>query len=235
MRSLGLAGFMVMILSLLLCTAGVAKDDDEDQGILLEEYFEGQAGASWETLRADAGCGFLIDKNAFNVFDGGANWQFRIPFSNEPPTDMRIGGIICEFKYKVIRSKRDQGLIIGLGWEPHVAALSLNSTNLAYENAEGWDNEKRALPAAKSEWHSVRIMLGDNTYDVYLNGAPVGLNIPLLAKAQAVNYVAMWTNPDDQGNTGEWYIDDLIVSTVPFAVEPLERVATTWGNLKAIQ
>ena len=125
MRSFGLAGFMVMILSLLPYTAGVAEDD-ADQGILLEEHFEA-AGASWETLRADAGCGFLIDKDAFNVFDGGADWQFRIPFSNDPLPGIPISGISCEFKYKVIRSKRDQGLIIGLGWEPHVAAVGLSS------------------------------------------------------------------------------------------------------------
>ncbi|MFC1715932.1 hypothetical protein ACFL6S_19840 [Candidatus Poribacteria bacterium] len=234
MRGFALIGFVVISLSLLSYTIGVAKDDEEDQGVLLEERFE-QEGDSWEELVRDLGMDFIIDKETLNVF-GGLDWQLKIPFSKEPPPGEPTGGIVCEFRYKVAQSKEDQSFIVGLGLEPHVAAVALNADNLAYEDANGWgDGENRRFPAEKGQWHSVRIVLGNNTYDVYLNDSPVELGIPLLANAQTVNCVTMWTKPNDRGSSGDWYIDDLIVSVLPFAVEPLERLITTWGKIKAGQ
>jgi hypothetical protein len=232
-----LIGFVVISLCLLSYTIGVAQDGDE---ILLEERFEEGKKDAWKVLEKDLGNDFIITKGALNAF-GALNWQLKIPFSKEPPAGRQTGGILCEFRYRVAASKDDQSFVVGLGWEVEgenriepVAAVALNAANLAIEG----DNENRGLPAEKGKWHSVRIVLdriGDNTYDVYLNDSRVGLSIPILAKGETVNCVGMWTKPNKRGSLGDWFIDDLVVSVVPLAVEPFDRLATTWSKLKSGQ
>ena len=231
MRGFALISFVVINLCLMLHTIGVAQNDVE---VLLEEHFEKKKDA-WKVLQKDLGNDFIIAKETLNVF-GALNWQFKIPFTKEPPD---VGRIQCEFRYRVAASKDDQSFVVGLGWEADgenrvepVAAVSLNAANLAIEG----DDQKRALPAEKGKWHSARIVLnraGRNTYNVHLNDSPVGLKVPFLAKGQTINCVGMWTKPNARGSMGDWFIDDLIVAVLPLAVEPFEKISTTWGTLKA--
>ena len=242
MRNFALIGFVIISLSLLPYTIGVAQNGDE---ILLEERFEdGEKKEEWKVLKADIGSGWGVADRFLKAF-GTLTWQLKIPFSKERVGDELYGGIQFEFRYKVERSRDDQSFIVGVGFEvkaeeriEFAAAAALNASNLAYVGADGWNVENKGSPARTGQWHSARIVLDkpfDDTFDVYLNGNPVELRVPLLAKGQAVNCVLMSMQPNARGSKGEWHIDDLVVSVLPFAVEPLDRLITTWSKLKAGQ
>ena len=230
MRSIALISFVVINLCLSLHTIGVAQDGVD---ILLEEHFEKKKDV-WKVLQKDLGNDFIISKETLNVF-GALNWQLKIPFTKEPHDLDRIQ---CKFRYRVAASKDDQSLVVGVGWEAEgenriepVATVFLDAANLAIEA----DGQKKALPAEKGKWHSVRIVLDitSKIYGVYLNDSRVGLKIPFLAKGQTIDCVGMWTKPNARGSVGDWFIDDLIVTVLPSAVEPLGKLSTTWGMLKS--
>ena len=230
MRSIALISFVVINLCLSLHTIGVAQDGVD---ILLEEHFEKKKDV-WKVLQQDLGNDFIISKETLNVF-GALNWQLKIPFTKEPHDLDRIQ---CQFRYRVAASKDDQSLVVGVGWEAEgenriepVATVFLDAANLAVEV----DGQKKVLPAEKGEWHSVRIVIDitSKIYGVYLNDSRVGLKIPFLAKGQTIDCVGMWTKPNARGSVGDWFIDDLIVTVLPAAVEALGKLSTTWGTLKA--
>merc|ERR1711900_101212 len=118
MRKITDTGLLGIGLFLLFYTFAVAENKGK---VLLDEKFE-EKNDGWKVLKQDAGNGFLIDKGALNIF-GPLNWQFKIPFANHP-----ISGLICRFRYKVVRSKDDQCFIVGLGVAPHLAAVALNAS-----------------------------------------------------------------------------------------------------------
>ena len=230
MRSIALISFVVINLCLSFHTIGVAQDGVD---ILLEEHFEKKKDV-WKVLQKDLGNDFIISKETLNVF-GALNWQLKIPFTKEPHDLDRIQ---CQFRYRVAASKDDQSLVVGVGWEAEgenriepVATVFLDAANLAVEV----DGQKKVLPAEKGEWHSVRIVIDitSKIYGVYLNDSRVGLKIPFLAKGQTIDCVGMWTKPNARGSVGDWFIDDLIVTVLPAAVEALGKLSTTWGTLKA--
>jgi hypothetical protein len=74
--------------------------------------------------------------------------------------------------------------------------------------------------------------LSNNTYEVHLNGSRVGFNIPVQNKEKHVDSVMMRTKPNARGSHGSWQIDDILVSVAPLAVESVDKLATTWANLK---
>ena len=50
-----------------------------------------------------------------------------------------------------------------------------------------------------------------------------------------VDSVLMCTKPNSRGSQGGWQVDDILVSVVPLAVESVDKLATTWANLKLHQ
>jgi hypothetical protein len=234
MRGFALIVFMITSLSLLTYAIGVAQDGD--QIFMSENFDDKEKKETWEVLERDAGSGFTVDKGFLNAF-GALRWQFRMPFTVELPPGRLAGAVQLEFRYNVARSKDDQSFIVGLGFTDglvaeRVAAVALNAANLGInEDLNGWD-------AKPGEWHSVRMVLdrlSDKTYEVHLNGTRVGFRIPVLARGKNVDSVFMCTKPNARGSQGRWWIDDIIVSIVPLAVEPHGKLTTTWGKLKASQ
>ena len=99
----------------------------------------------------------------------------------------------------------------------------------------GINEELKGTAAKQSDWHSVRLVLGrlsNNTYEVHLNGSRVGFNVPVQKRGMNVDCVLMCTQPNVRGSHGSWQIDDILVSVVPLAVESIDKLATTWANLK---
>ena len=233
MRKFVLFGLVVASLVLLPHAVGVAQDE-EPENVLLREDFEGKEKKdTWDVLDADAGSGYGVTKGFLNAF-GALNWQFRMPFTKELPADRLAGAVQLEFRYRIDRSKDDQSFLVGLGWMDGLVALrgatvALNAGNL------GIDDELTGSPAKQGNWHSVRLVLdrlSNDTYEVHLNGSRVGFNIPVQNKGTNVDSVMMCTKPNARGSQGGWQIDDILVSVVPLAVEPVDKLATTWANLK---
>jgi hypothetical protein len=234
MRGFALIVFMITSLSLLTYAIGVAQDGD--QIFMSENFDDKEKKETWEVLERDAGSGWGVHKGFLSVF-ATLEWHFRMPFTTALPPGRLAGAVQLEFRYNVVRSKDDQNIIVGLGFMDglvvqDVAAVALNASNLGiYEDLNGWD-------AKLGEWHSVRMVLdrlSDKTYEVHLNGTRVGFRIPLLAKGKNVDSVLIRTQPNARGSKGDWQIDDIVVSVVPLAVEPSEKLTTTWGKLKASQ
>ena len=233
MRNLVLFGVMVTCLILLPYAISVAQDEDEPN-VLLREDFEGKEKRdTWKVLDRDAGSGYGVTKGFLNAF-GALNWQFRMPFTKELPAGRLAGAVQLEFRYRIDRSKDDQSFLVGLGWMDGLVAVrgatvALNAGNL------GIDDELTGSPAKQGNWHSVRLVLGrlsNKTYEVHLNGSRVGFNIPVQNKGINVDSVMMCTKPNARGSQGGWQIDDILVSVVPLAVEPVDKLATTWASLK---
>ena len=233
MRNLVLFGVIATGLILLPCTIGVAQDEEE-QNVLLREDFEGKEKKdAWEVLERDAGSGYGVTKGFLNAF-GSLQWQFRMPFVKQLPPGRLMGAVQLEFRYRISRSKDDQSFLLGLGWKDGVlieraATVALNAGNL------GINEDLNGTAAKQGDWHNVRLVLGrlsNNTYEVHLNGSRVGFNIPVQKKGMHVDCVLMCTKPNARGSTGEWHIDDIQVSIVPLAVESVDKLATTWANVK---
>ena len=234
MRGFTLIVFVVTSLSLLPYAIGVAQDGD--QIFMSENFDDKEKKDTWKVLERDAGSGWGVHKGFLSVF-ATLEWHFRMSFTTALPPGRLAGAVQLEFRYNVVRSKDDQNIIVGLGFMDglvvqDVAAVALNASNLGiYEDLNGWD-------AKLGEWHSVRMVLdrlSDKTYEVHLNGTRVGFRIPLLAKGKNVDSVLIRTQPNARGSKGDWQIDDIVVSVVPLAVEPSEKLTTTWGKLKASQ
>ncbi len=231
MRNLVLFGVAVASLVLLPYAIGVAQDGED---ILLREDFEGKEKKdTWEVLERDAGSDYGVTKGFLNAF-GSLQWQFRMPFTNQLPPGRLTGAVQLEFRYRISRSKDDQSFLVGLGWKDGVlveraATVALNAGNL------GINDDLEGTAAKQGDWHSVRLALGrlsNNTYEVHLNGSRVGFNIPVQKKGIHVDSVLMCTKPNARGSTGEWQLDDILVSIVPLSVEPVDKLATTWARLK---
>lgn len=233
MRKFVLFGLVVASLVLLPYSAGVAQDE-EPENVLLREDFEGKEKKdTWEVLKRDAGSDYGVTKGFLNAF-GSLQWQFRMPFAKQLPPGRINGAVQLEFRYRISRSKDDQSFLVGLGWKDGVlveraATVALNAGNL------GINEDLNGTAAKQGDWHSVHLVLGrlsNNTYEVHLNGRRVGFNIPVQKKGIHVDSVLMCTKPNARGSTGEWHIDDMLVSVVPLAVESADKLATTWANVK---
>ena len=231
MRNSVLFGLVVASLVLLPHAMGVAQDGEN---VLLHEDFEGKEKKdTWEVLKSDKGNGYGFKKGFLNPY-GALNWQFRMPFTNQLPPGRLTGAVQLEFRYRIDRSKDDQSFLVGLGWvdglvAEHTATVALNAGNL------GINDDLEGTAAKQGDWHSLSVVLGrlsNNTYEVHLNGSRVGFNIPVQNKEKHVDSVMMRTKPNARGSHGSWQIDDILVSVAPLAVESVDKLATTWANLK---
>ena len=233
MRNLVLFGVIVTGLILLPCSIGMAQDEEEPNVLLREDFERKEKKDTWEVLKRDAGSDYGVTKGFLNAF-GSLQWQFRMPFANQLPPGRLMGAVQLDFRYRISRSKDDQSFLVGLGWQDgdlieRAATIALNAGNL------GINEDLNGTAAKQGDWHSVRLVLGrlsNNTYEVHLNGSRVGFNIPVQKKGIHVDSVLMCTKPNARGSTGEWHIDDIHVSIVPLAVESVDKLATTWADLK---
>ena len=231
MSKLVVFGVMVTCVVLLPCTMAIAQ---VGENVLLQESFDdGEKKNAWEVIEADVGNGYGVTKGFLNAF-GALQWQFRMPFTKPLPPGRLAGAVQLEFRYRIDRSKVDKSFLVGLGWKDglvveRAATVALNAGNL------GINEELNGTAAKQGDWHSVRLVLGrlgNNTYEVHLNGSRVGFNIPVQKRGMNVDCVLMCTKPNVRGSQGGWQIDDILVSVVPLAVESVDKLATTWANLK---